>query len=102
MYEPRKIHNVIHEMQRSNIDILGISDVSWSCSGNFFISYSIIYFSGNQQRHQRFGVALIVSNFLPISDRIQLLQLRTKTANTNVIQIYAPTAEKSDEEVEQF
>ncbi|XP_050497514.1 craniofacial development protein 2-like [Diabrotica virgifera virgifera] len=110
MYEPGKMNNIIQEMQRLNIDILGISDTRWSSSGSFATNNGMIYFSGNNDPHHRYGVAIVVSkkmmqsviNFTPVSDRVIFLQLHTKTVNLNIIQVYAPTAEKSDEEVEEF
>lgn len=108
MYEPGKMCNVIQEMQRLNIDILGITDTRWLGAGNFSTSNRMIYFSVNQDQHHRYGLAVVVSkrmtqsvtDFSPVScDRILLLQLQTKSAKLNIIQIYAPTAEKSDDEI---
>ncbi|XP_055387196.1 craniofacial development protein 2-like, partial [Condylostylus longicornis] len=56
------------------------------------------------------GVGIIVSeavekcvkNFLPYSDRTLLLQIHAKPLNINIIQTYAPTADKTDEDVESF
>lgn len=70
----------------------------------------MIYFCGNTDTYHRYGVAIIVSknmvpsaiNSTPVSDRILFLQLQTNTGKLNVIQIYAPTKNKSDEEIEQF
>lgn len=43
-----------------------------------------------------------VLNFVPYSDRVMMLQLKMHTGNMNVIQTYAPTADKEDDEVEVF
>ena len=43
-----------------------------------------------------------VLNFTPYSDRVMMLQLKTHTGNMNVIQANAPTADKEDDEVENF
>ncbi|XP_072375942.1 uncharacterized protein, partial [Diabrotica undecimpunctata] len=56
------------------------------------------------------GVAILVdkttqkfvTGFLPISDRVMMVTLKTAQSRVNLIQVYAPTAEKSDEELEQF
>lgn len=110
MYEPGRMHNAIREMQRLNIDILGISDTRWPDSGQLNTTNGIMYFSGNDETHHRNGVAILVARnvipsvigFTPISDRIILLQLQTNKAKVNIIQIYAPTADKPDEEIELF
>lgn len=41
-----------------------------------------------------------VTNFIPISDRVLLLQVQSNPINMNIIQIYALTADKSEEEKE--
>ena len=110
MFEPGKMHNVVQEMQRLKIDVLGISEARWPNSGNYPVAYGMVYFSGNRDTHHRNGVAIVISktmvpsviNFVPVSDRVIFLQLQTKTGKLNIIQGYAPTADKSDEEVEQF
>ena len=40
--------------------------------------------------------------FYPLSERVMMLQLDTKPVKKNIIQVYAPTADKPDEEVESF
>lgn len=64
--------------------------------------------NGNSHRN---GVGIFIStevtkyvrNFVLISDRIMLLQLNTSLFNTNIKQIYAPTADKRyDTEVQVF
>lgn len=110
MYEPGKMHNVIQEMQRLKMNILGISETRWAGQGQIPTNGGMLYFSGNDDNHHRNGVAIAVSqeimasvnNFVPISDRIILLQLQSKSRKLNIIQIYAPTADKPDEEIELF
>ncbi|XP_060530420.1 craniofacial development protein 2-like [Cylas formicarius] len=110
LYEPGKIHNVIQEMQRLDLSILGISDTRWPNSGQQSIANGTIYYSGSDDTHHRCGVAIVVSreinksviNFTPISDRAMLLQLQTYHCKLNIIQTYAPTADKSDEDIEEF
>lgn len=36
------------------------------------------------------------------SERVMLLQLNANPVNVNVVQVYAPTADKDDDEVEAF
>ncbi|XP_072392530.1 uncharacterized protein [Diabrotica undecimpunctata] len=43
-----------------------------------------------------------VSNFIPLSDRAMLLQIRSSPFNVNIIQVYAPTADKSDDILEEW
>ncbi|CAG4958055.1 unnamed protein product [Colias eurytheme] len=96
---------------RMELDILGISDLRWYGSGTLTSGDATIYFSGSDDsRHHRYGVAVLlrtkmqscVRNFLPLSDRVMLIQLYAKPFNINIIQTYAPTADKSDELNERF
>lgn len=86
------MHNIVQEMQKLNIDILGISEARWPKSGNFPLTNGMVYYSGNQCTHHRHVVAIFVSkstmqsiiNFTPVSKLILVL---------HIIQIYAPTAD---------
>lgn len=110
MYESGKMHNVIHEMQRLKLNILGISETRWPGHGRVPTERGMLYFSGSEEKNHKHGVAIAVSkdtmasvtNFVPISDRVMLLQLQTNSRKLNIIQIYAPTADKPDEEIEMF
>lgn len=55
--------------------------------------------SGNRNREQYSGGG---SQFHPLSERIILLQLESRAVNLNVIQVYAPTQDKDQEEIQQF
>lgn len=92
------------------LDILGISETRWPSYGQFPTKNGMMYFFGNEDNHYRHVVAIIVSkdvissvtNFTPVSDWIMLLQLQTNTVKLNIIQIYIPTADKCEEEIELF
>jgi len=68
------------------------------------------FYSGNDDRDHRRGVGIVVAkkllasvvDFVPYSDRTALLKLRAKPNDLNIIQVYAPTADSPDQEVEQF
>lgn len=47
LYQAEKAINVVREMQRLNIDILGCSEVRWPDSGHCTISDYHIYYSGD-------------------------------------------------------
>lgn len=69
-----------------------------------------IYYSGDDEKDHRYGVALVVNrvinesviNFIPISDRIMMLQLQAKPVNVNLIQCYTSTADKDVDVLEEF
>lgn len=106
LYEAGKLANTIKEMKRLNIDILGVSETFWSNSGKFQSDDKTIFYSGNDTRNHRKGVGIIVSKnvadsvtaFIPKSDRTMLLKINAKPFSMNIIQVYAPTTESSEEE----
>lgn len=97
-------------MERMNIDILGISDTQWPGIGEIPVSNGYMYYSGSNDSKHKYGVAIIIRKELKKSvlhvmqytERIILLKLKSYTHDINIIQIYAPTAEKDDEEIESF
>uniref|UniRef100_A0A8D8Y176 Craniofacial development protein 2 n=3 Tax=Cacopsylla melanoneura TaxID=428564 RepID=A0A8D8Y176_9HEMI len=107
MSQAGKIHNTIQEMTRMKIDILGISEMRWPGSGSANILDHQVYYSGTDNNRHEKGVGIIltkkmagyVSNFIPVSDRVMLVQMKARPVDINIIQVYAPTADKGDEEV---
>lgn len=68
------------------------------------------FYSGNDDQDHRRGVGIVITknlltsvvDFVPYSDRTALLKLRVKPNDLNIVQVYAPTADSPDQEVEQF
>lgn len=110
MYEPGKIHNTIKEMKRLNISILGISEMRWPGSGKVTVDDHIVYYSGEDSSKHKNGVAIVmaketdkgVKNVVPFSDRILMVQIQSTTINVNILQVYAPTQDYEQEEIEKF
>lgn len=110
LYAAGKLSNVVREMERINIEVLGISEVRWPGSGTCRTDNGTLYYSGNQLPEHPNGVGIIVGSrigkavikFVPYSDRTLLLQIRAQPVNINFIQCYAPTADKPDCEIQAF
>lgn len=110
LYEAGRLHNLIQEINRLSIDIMGICEVRWTDSGVTRSGGCSIYYSGTRDGRHINGVAIVLKeqlsrlkkNFVPISDRVMLLQMDTKPIGLNLIQVYAPTVESPDDEVEEF
>lgn len=111
LFAAGKLDNTEKEMKRMHIDILGISELRWKGTGILNRQHTTLYYSGSDMNdaHHRSGVGILlkneftkyVTNFAPISDRLLLIQLNSSPFKTNIIQIYAPTADKKyDNEVE--
>ena len=100
---------VKQEMARVNINILGISDLKWTRMGEFNSDDHHIHYCG-QESFRRNGVAIIgnkrVQNALLgcnlKNDRMISVPFQGKPFNITVIQVYAPTTNAKEAEVEQF
>ena len=96
-------------MARVNIDILGISELKWMGMGEFNSDDHYIYFCG-QESLRRNGVAPIVNKRVQNSvlgcnlknDRMIFVHFQRKPFHITVIQVYAPTSNTEEAEVEQF
>ena len=104
-----KLEVVQQEMTRVNIDILGISELKWTGMGEFNSDDPYIHCC-EQESPRRNGVAIIVNKrvwnaVLGCSlknDRMISVHFQGKPFNITVIQVYAPTINAREAEVEQF
>ena len=92
-----------------NVEILGISELKWTGMGEFNSDDHYIYYYG-QESLRRNGVAIMVNRRVPNAvlgcnlknDRMISVHLQGKPFNNIVIQVYAPTSNAEEAEVEQF
>jgi len=100
---------VKQEMARVNIDILGISELKWTGMGEFNSDDHYIYYCG-QDSLRRNGVALIVNKRILNAvlgcnlkdDRMISVHFQGKPFSITIIQVYAPTSNAEEAEVEWF
>ena len=104
-----KLEVVKQEMARVNVHILGISKLKWTGMGKFNSDDHYICYCG-QESLRRNGEALIVNNRvqnavlgynLKNNSMVSVL-FQGKPLNITVIQVYAPTTNAEETEVEQF
>ena len=96
-------------MARVNINILGISELKWTGMGEFNSDDHYIYYC-RQESLRRNGVAIMVNETVRNSvlgcnlknDRMTSVHLQGKPFNITVIQVYAPTSNAEEAEVEWF
>ena len=104
-----KLDMVKPEMVRINFDILGISELKWTGMGKFNLDDYNIYYCG-EESHRRNGVTLIINKRVwnkvlgrnLKNDRMISVHFQSKLFNTTVIQVYAPTTDAEEAEVDQF
>jgi len=116
LYQVGKQCNVIQEMNRMNIDVLGISETFWDGTDDFETTLPTtgekfrvgLIFSGGDKRRR--GVAFILRNsartavkyYQMISDRIICVRLKAIPVDLIIIQIYAPTSDATQDETGAF
>ena len=100
---------VKQEMARVNVNILGISELKWTGMGEFNSDDHYIYYC-RQESLRRNGVTIMVNRRVRNAvlgcnlknDRMISVRLQGKSFNITVIQVYAPTSNAEEAEVEQF
>ena len=100
---------VKQEIARGNIDILRISELKWTGMGKFNSEHHCIYYCG-QEALRRNDVALRVNQRVwntvlggnLKNDRMFSIHFQGKPFNITVIQVYAPTTNAKESEVECF
>ena len=96
-------------MARLNTDILGISEIKWTGTGEFKSDDHYIYYYG-QESLKRNEIAIIVKKILQNAvrgcnlknDRIISVRFQGKQFNIRVIQVYAPISNAEEAEVQWF
>ena len=104
-----KLEVVKQETARVNVDIRGISKLKWTGMGEFNSDDHYIYYCG-QESLRRNGVAIMVNKRVPNAvlgcnlktDRMISVHFQGKPFNITVIQVYAPTSNAEEAEVERF
>ena len=104
-----KLEVVKQEMARVKVDILGITELRWTGMGESNSDDHYIYYHG-QESLRRNAVAIMVNKRARNAvlgcnlknDRMISVHFQGKPFNITVIQVYAPTSNTEEAEVEQF
>ena len=102
-----KLEVLKQETARVNIDILGVSELKWTGMDKINSEDHCIYYSG-QESLRRNGVAIIVNKRIQNAvfvynlrnDRMISVPFQGKPFNITVIQVYAPTTNAKEAEIE--
>ena len=92
-----------------NTDILRISELKWTGMGELYSYDHCIYYCGLES-HKRNGIALIINKRVQNAvlgcnlknDIMISIRFQGKQFNIRVIQVYAPTTDAKETEVDQF
>ena len=104
-----KLEVVKQEIVKVNVDILGISELKWTGMDEFNSDDHYIYYC-RQESLRRNGVAIMVNKRVRNAvlgcnlknDRMISVHFQGKPFNITVIQVYAPSSNAEEAEVEQF
>ena len=98
-----------HELERLKWDVLGLAETRWTGVPESMIRGYKIISSGKASEH-RSGVAILLAktaqnalmSYKPVSDRLLTARFRTSTGAVSIMQVYAPTADADDADMEEF
>ena len=96
-------------MARVNVDTLGIRELKWTGMAEFNSDDCYIYYCGKESL-RRNGVAIIVNRrvqntvlgYSIKNSRMISIHFRGKPLNITIIQVYAPTTNAEDTEVDKY
>lgn len=102
LYEAGKVQNVILEMKRLDLQILGVSETHWLESGSFKTNDYTVHFSGAKNGLCQKGVSdkcfsKCVKIFMLLSERVIMVQFVAHSSDSNVIQVHARTTTEYEE-----
>jgi len=106
MRRPGKLTNVIGEMRKADLDILGLSEVRWREEGDFVSEgVRVIYTGGEESKN---GVAILLGERVAKcvdkverqGDRMIVVTVRAHPVNIVIMQVYMPTTTHEEEEVD--
>ena len=96
-------------MTALNLDILGIAETRWNDDGRISSEHYEFIYSGNDKHQYGVGIMMkkkvslhVYVGFWPVSDRMIMMKLKGKPFNINIIQVYTPIIDHSDDEVMKF
>ena len=107
LYQTGKLAQVLKEMDRYNIQLLGTCETRWTSSGSQKLAtgHQILYSGKNDGQHSS-SVGLILDRKLekcmlewkPFCDRLLSARFHVKYAKLTVIVCYDPTEDKEEED----
>lgn len=108
LFAKGKLQNLIEEAEALKMDLFGICETRWDGVGDTRIDgWRFMWSGGDVHAHgvgilMRDSVSRSVKGFWPVSKRVMMVKLSAKPIDICVLQVYAPTTDHSDEEVEEF
>ena len=108
LFQKGKLASVQQEMNRSGINILGLSEIRWKGAGRISSENTTIIYSGGDSHSRGVGVILnkgvaaALIRYWAKSDRVMVAKIRGQPFKICIIQAYAPTADSLEEDIIYF
>lgn len=110
LYAPGKLENVEYELEKYEWHVVGLVETRWTGFGEQTTQQGHrFWFSGEDTKRER-GVGLLVHKKVvpsviectPVSSRFITMRLSAQPFNISIIQVYAPTAASTEDEIDDF
>jgi exonuclease III len=106
MNRPGKLENIIAEMNRYKIDVMGLCETRWQGQDDYECD-GIRVISAGGQASQR-GVAVLLNSNVKkcvhsiekLTDRLMKITIQAEPVNLVIIQVYMPTSDHDDNEID--
>ena len=103
-----KMENLKTEMQKNEVFVLGVGEERWKGQGEIRSGYYTVYYSRGKRAER--GVPIVVHKSVVRSvvkkivcnDRIIAIKLKAEPVSILIMQLYMPTSEYENDEVENF
>ncbi|GFO16281.1 craniofacial development protein 2-like [Plakobranchus ocellatus] len=95
-------------MERMKLNILGLSEVRWKGAGKITSGGHEIIYSGGTESEKGVGIIVeqtiskAIKGYWALSDRVLLVKIAGKPVDLNIVQVYAPTANRNDKDLDKF
>lgn len=95
-------------MERNGLNVLGLGEVRWRKSGDYWSDKYRVIYSGGEKDAVR-GVAIVldeetgkrVKKVVQYSDRVMLVKIEAEPRDIVAVQVYMPTSASDDEKVDE-
>src|SRR6218665_4087207 len=106
MRRPGKLTNVIGEMKKAGLNILGLSEVRWKDAGEFMSEGVRVIYTGGEESQN--GIAILLDEKVArcvdgverYGDRLIMVTIRAHPVNIVIMQVYMPTTAHEEDEVD--
>ncbi|GFO34972.1 craniofacial development protein 2-like [Plakobranchus ocellatus] len=108
LHKKGKLENVIKEMDKIKLNILGLAEVRWTGAVCMKLGSKTLIYSGGHTHERGFGILFDVTtakslgSWCPISGRVVVAKFVAKPLNLVIIQVYTLTSDNEDIEEEKF